>query len=101
MPLKELLSELLRAAKLRPGVPRRTGKLMHGLGVAVLYSGQGLFKLQLEREKTFPGDREWKTVISCLPPGYEQVGAVTKIEPSVEKKIEKFYLRGTVKASER
>jgi hypothetical protein len=96
MPLKNLLAEMLRQAELTPGSVRRSGKLAHGLGIAVRYLAESeTFQVQLEREKTYPAGREWTTVLACLPEGFEQVGDVRQLAPNPETKI--HYLRGTVR----
>jgi hypothetical protein len=97
MPLKNLLAELMRQAELRPGVIKRSGKLMHGLEIAIRYNPSGeSWQVQLSRAETWPGDREWKTVMSCMD-GVEQVGEIKRFAPDRGKNIDAYFLLGHVR----
>lgn len=63
--LNRLLSDLLRDAAKQPGVlqPKSLGG---GLRVAVKMDG-GETWLKIGRDRTYPSDREWETVLRMLP----------------------------------
>lgn len=102
MPLNTLMAELVRRAEARPGQVYRSGALAHGLHVAVKVDIENMhttLQLQLSREKTYPSDRELKTVVGNLPEGFQQVGEARKFSASQENKPA-FFLRASLRRSE-
>ncbi len=102
MPLNTLMAELVRRAEARPGQVYRSGALAHGLHVAVkvdIEQMRATLHLQLSREKTYPSDRELKTVVGNLPQGFQQVGEARKFAASQEDKPA-FFLRASLRRME-
>ncbi len=65
-PLKKLLAELYKKAITQPGIPQRL-PLKSGLRIDAMIDGLGNFRMQISRQKLYPSDTEWRTVLKNLP----------------------------------
>ena len=91
--LREILVDLAGWAAFKPGDVQRA-KLSGGLGIDVIYGIDGMWRLQIWREKIEPSLKEWETVLKAWP------------EPVPEITYKRFthnnrqYMRGEWKVSD-
>lgn len=71
--LGKRLAELYEKTRRFPGEPQRI-HLKGGLRIDAIIGKDGMFRLQISREKVYPSDTEWKTILANLPLQVEEKG---------------------------